>query len=106
MGDQPVARPLPTQDNTNRIKADNHARVGFEPTIPVFKRAKMEILRQNYVRNNCVILAERSYRQECLVKITGGKQKADVLCCGAIKYNALTFNCLFNIHHKLELCVN
>jgi hypothetical protein len=34
-GDQPVTRPLPTQDNTNRMNA-----VGFESTIPVFKRAK------------------------------------------------------------------
>jgi hypothetical protein len=38
-GDQPVAMPIPTQDNTNRINADIHALV-FEPTIPVFERAK------------------------------------------------------------------
>jgi hypothetical protein len=42
-GDQPVARPLPTQDNT---KAQNKSRqtsmpwVGFETTNPVFERAK------------------------------------------------------------------
>jgi hypothetical protein len=30
----PVASPLPTQDNTNMPG------VGFEPTIPLFKRAK------------------------------------------------------------------
>jgi hypothetical protein len=35
-GDQPVARPLPT----HRINADRVPRVGFEPTIPVFERAK------------------------------------------------------------------
>jgi hypothetical protein len=36
-GDQPVPRPLPTQENTNRINAHRTSmpRVGFEPTIPV-----------------------------------------------------------------------
>jgi hypothetical protein len=39
MGDQPVARPLPTQDNTNtgEARADIHV---FEPTFPVFERTK------------------------------------------------------------------
>jgi hypothetical protein len=38
-GNQPVARPLPTQDNTNRINAGNRASLGFESTIPVFEQA-------------------------------------------------------------------
>jgi hypothetical protein len=41
--DQPVARALLTQDNTNTINADRQTsmpRVEFEPTIPVFERAK------------------------------------------------------------------
>jgi hypothetical protein len=72
-------------------------RVGFEPTIPVFEREKIlliEILRQNYVKNNCIILAERSYRQECSVKITGRKQQVEIyIGREAIihSYNALTF---------------
>jgi hypothetical protein len=36
-GDEPVVRPLTTQDNTNRANAEI---VGFEPTIPVFQRAR------------------------------------------------------------------
>jgi hypothetical protein len=41
MGDQPVARPLPTQENTHREKKQTSMpRVGFEPTIPVFERPK------------------------------------------------------------------
>jgi hypothetical protein len=36
-GDQLVARPLPTQ---NKRTQTSMPRVGFEPTIPVFKRAK------------------------------------------------------------------
>jgi hypothetical protein len=40
-GDQPIARPLPTQENKHRINADiSMPWVGFEPTIPVFERAK------------------------------------------------------------------
>jgi hypothetical protein len=41
-------------------------RVGFEPKISVFEQAKIlliQILRHNYVRNNCIILAEKSCRQ-------------------------------------------
>jgi hypothetical protein len=42
-GDQPVVRPLPThrtaQTQTKRTQT-SMPRVGFEPTIPVFKRAK------------------------------------------------------------------
>jgi hypothetical protein len=43
MGDQPVARLLPTRDNTNTEKRGQSSmpRVGFELTIPVFKRAKV-----------------------------------------------------------------
>jgi hypothetical protein len=39
--DQLVAKPLPTQDNTNRInmQASLHG-VGFEPTISFFERAE------------------------------------------------------------------
>jgi hypothetical protein len=41
MGDQPVARLLYTQDNTNRKNAGIPTpREGFEPTIPVFEREK------------------------------------------------------------------
>jgi hypothetical protein len=36
-GDQPVARPLPTQ---NKRTQTSMPRVGFEPTIPAFERAK------------------------------------------------------------------
>jgi hypothetical protein len=37
-GEQPVARPLPTHKTTRTQKS--MPRVGFEPTIPVFERAK------------------------------------------------------------------
>jgi hypothetical protein len=43
MGDQPAARPLPTHMTTqaqNKRKHTSMAGVGFEPTIPVFRRAK------------------------------------------------------------------
>jgi hypothetical protein len=43
MGDQPVARPLPTHRTTQTVNKRTQAcmpRVGFEPTIPVFERAK------------------------------------------------------------------
>jgi hypothetical protein len=43
-GDQPVARPLPTHRTTqtqNKRTQTSMPRVGFEPTIPVFQRAKM-----------------------------------------------------------------
>jgi hypothetical protein len=41
-GDQPDARPLPTQDNTNTEKHGHTSMplAGFEPTIPVFERPK------------------------------------------------------------------
>jgi hypothetical protein len=42
-GDQPVKRPLPTHRTTqtqNKRTQTSMPRVGFEPTIPVFKRAK------------------------------------------------------------------
>jgi hypothetical protein len=38
-GDQPIARPLPTQTQ-NKHRYTSMPRVGFEPTIPVFERAK------------------------------------------------------------------
>jgi hypothetical protein len=38
-GDQPVASPLPIQDNTNRTLT-SMAQMGFEPKIPVFVRVK------------------------------------------------------------------
>jgi hypothetical protein len=43
MGDQPIARPLPTQDNTNTEKRCQASmpRVGFEPATPMFERAKL-----------------------------------------------------------------
>jgi hypothetical protein len=43
MGDQTVARPLHTHRTTqtkSKYTPTNMSRVGFEPTIPVFKRAK------------------------------------------------------------------
>jgi hypothetical protein len=43
MGDQFVARPVPTHKTTqtrNKRTETRMPRVGFEPTIPVFKRAK------------------------------------------------------------------
>jgi hypothetical protein len=43
MGDQPVARPLSTHRTTqaqNKRRQTPMPRVGFEPTIPVFERAK------------------------------------------------------------------
>jgi hypothetical protein len=43
MGDQPVARPLPTHRTTqtqNKRTQTSMLRVGFEPTIPVFEQAK------------------------------------------------------------------
>jgi hypothetical protein len=41
-GDQPVARPLPTHrtQTQNKCTQTPKPRVGFEPTIPVFERAK------------------------------------------------------------------
>jgi hypothetical protein len=42
-GDQPVARPLPTRRTTqirNKRTQTSMPRVGFEPTTPVFERAK------------------------------------------------------------------
>jgi hypothetical protein len=42
-GDRPVARPLPTHRATqthNKHTQTSMSRVGFEPTIPVFERAK------------------------------------------------------------------
>jgi hypothetical protein len=39
-GDQPVTRPLPTQDNTNVEKTHTSMpQVGSKPTIPVFEEA-------------------------------------------------------------------
>jgi hypothetical protein len=43
MGDQPVARTLPTHRTTQTQNKDTQTskpRVGFEPTIPVFERVK------------------------------------------------------------------
>jgi hypothetical protein len=43
MGDRPGARPLPTDRTTqvqNKRTQISKSRVGFEPTMPVFKRAK------------------------------------------------------------------
>jgi hypothetical protein len=43
MGDQPVARPLPAYRATqtqNKHTQTSMLEVGFEPTIPVFERAK------------------------------------------------------------------
>jgi hypothetical protein len=44
MGDQPVTRPLPTCrtiQKQNKLRQTSMPRVGFQPTIPVFKRVKM-----------------------------------------------------------------
>jgi hypothetical protein len=44
MGDQPVARPLPAHRRAeiqNKCTQTSMPQVGFEPTIPVFKRAKI-----------------------------------------------------------------
>jgi hypothetical protein len=46
MGDQPVARPLPTHRTTqtqNKRTQASMSRVGFEPTIPVFEQATVFI---------------------------------------------------------------
>jgi hypothetical protein len=40
MGDRPIARPLPTHRIQNKSTQTSIPRVGFEPTIPVFERAK------------------------------------------------------------------
>jgi hypothetical protein len=42
MGDQPDARPVPTQDNTTQKKRGyiSMPRAGFEPAIPMFERPK------------------------------------------------------------------
>jgi hypothetical protein len=43
MGDQPIARPLPTHRTTqtqNKRSQTSMPRVGFEPMIPVFEQAK------------------------------------------------------------------
>jgi hypothetical protein len=43
MGDQPVARPLPTHRTTqtqNKRTQTSMPQVGFEPTIPVFEPTK------------------------------------------------------------------
>jgi hypothetical protein len=44
MGEQPVAKPLPTHRTTqtqNKSTQTSMPRVGFEPTTPVFERAKI-----------------------------------------------------------------
>jgi hypothetical protein len=43
MEDQPVARPLPAQDNTNtdKLRQTSVPRMGFESLIPAFERAKI-----------------------------------------------------------------
>jgi hypothetical protein len=44
-GDQPVARPLPPHKTTqiqNKRTQTSMPRVGFQPTIPVFERAKTD----------------------------------------------------------------
>jgi hypothetical protein len=42
MGNQPHARPLPTQDNTNRINVDKHPFLEWDSNpIPAFERAKI-----------------------------------------------------------------
>jgi len=42
MGDQPDARPIPAQNNTNKEKCGHTSMpwVGFKPTIPVFEQPK------------------------------------------------------------------
>jgi hypothetical protein len=43
MGDQPIARPLPTHRTTQTLNKRTQTPitiVGFEPTIPVFERAR------------------------------------------------------------------
>jgi hypothetical protein len=43
MGDQPVVRPLParrTKQTQNKRTQTSMSQVGFDPTIPVFERAK------------------------------------------------------------------
>jgi hypothetical protein len=43
MGDKPIARPLPTHmtaQTQNKRTQKSMPQVGFEPTIPVFERAK------------------------------------------------------------------
>jgi hypothetical protein len=43
MGDQPVTRPLPSQNSTNteQKQTDMQLRVEFEPTIPMFEQVKI-----------------------------------------------------------------
>jgi hypothetical protein len=44
MGDQPVSRPILTQDKTNTERTQTSMlQVGFEPTIPVFEREKTSL---------------------------------------------------------------
>jgi hypothetical protein len=40
MGDQPVSRPLPPRDTTDKEQTQiSMPRVGFEPTVPLFGRS-------------------------------------------------------------------
>jgi hypothetical protein len=44
MGDQPIERPLPTHrtiQTQNKLTQTSMPQVGFEPTTPVFERAKI-----------------------------------------------------------------
>jgi hypothetical protein len=51
-GDQPDARPLPTQDNTIQKKRGHTSmpRAGFEPAIPMFERPKTVLARSMIIR--------------------------------------------------------
>jgi hypothetical protein len=53
-GDQPVARPLPAHKQNTRTQASMH-RMGFEPTIPVFNRAKSVHALDHAARENDVV---------------------------------------------------
>jgi hypothetical protein len=63
-GDQPVARPLPAHRTTqtqNKRTQTPMPRVGFEPTIPVFERAKtVHALDRAYFKT-LSLLADHNY---------------------------------------------
>jgi hypothetical protein len=55
MGDEPVARPLPTQDNTNKEEMPG---VGSEPMIQVFERTKtVHVLERAAILNALIVIS-------------------------------------------------
>jgi hypothetical protein len=93
MGDQPVARPLPTQDRTNTEKNANMARVGSELTIAVFERAK-EFLAIHGTAAVIIVLT-------CPVSLNG---PCSMLCCSGSIWHLYIFKVCVMRHYFCRTC--